>query len=98
VTLTLFGDEERRKFPAIVRFRVIVVELVRFADVPVTVRVAVPVAAVLLALSVKMLEVIAGLGLNDALTPLGKPEIVKLTLPLKPFSWLTLIVVVVLAP
>jgi len=30
-----------------------------------------------------------GLGLNDALTPLGRPETDKLTLPLKPFSGVT---------
>jgi hypothetical protein len=60
------------------------VELDRFPDFPVIVTVAVPVAAVLLALSVKALvpEVLAGL--KVAVTPLGTPVADKLTLPLKP--------------
>jgi len=61
------------------------VELARLPEVPVTVRVTVPVAAVLVAVRVSELEVVAGFGLNDAVTPLGRPEADKLTLPLKPF-------------
>ena len=60
-------------------------ELARLPEVPVTVRVTVPVAAVLVAVRVSELEVVAGFGLNDAVTPLGRPEADKLTLPLKPF-------------
>ena len=45
----------------------------------------VPVAAPLLAVSVRLLTVVAEPGLNDAVTPLGRPEADKLTLPLKPF-------------
>jgi len=37
-------------------------------------------------------------GLNDAVTPDGRPEADKLTLPLKPFVGLTVIVSVALAP
>jgi hypothetical protein len=62
------------------------VELVRLPEVPVTVRATAPVAAVLVAVRVSVLEVVAaGFGLNEAVTPLGRPERDKLTLPLKPF-------------
>jgi len=59
------------------------------------VTVAVPVVAVALAVSVNVLVVVAGFALNDAVTPLGKPEADKVTLPLKPFCGVT---VSVLAP
>ena len=52
----------------------------------------VPVAAVLLAVSVNELVVVAEAGLKDAVTPLGKPDAEKLTLPLKPFWGATVIV------
>jgi len=66
---------------------------VRIPEVPVTVTVTVPVAAVPLAPSVKMLLLVAGFGLNPAETPLGKTEVtVNPTLPLKPFSAFTVIV------
>lgn len=57
----------------------------KLPDVPVMVTVTVPVAAVLLAFSVKMLVLEVLLGLKDAVTPLGSPDANKLTLPLKPF-------------
>jgi hypothetical protein len=53
------------------------------------VTVAVPVAAALLAVSVNVLVVVVGFGLNAALTPLGRPDADKLTLPLKPFRGVT---------
>ena len=56
----------------------------KFPDVPETVTVAVPVVAVLLAVSVNVLVAVAGLGLKAAVTPFGRPEVDKLTLPLKP--------------
>src|SRR6266446_3939252 len=62
------------------------------------VTVTVPVVAVLLAVNVKVLVAVAGFGLNDAVTPLGKPEADKLTLPLKPFCGVTVIVLVPLVP
>ena len=54
--------------------------------------VEVPVAAVLLAVSVKELVVVVDAGLKDAVMPLGKPDAEKLTLPLKPFWGATVIV------
>jgi hypothetical protein len=78
--------------------REIVVVFVKPPEIPVTVTVAVPVAAVLLAVSVKVLVLAALLGLNAAVTPLGKPDADKPTLPLKPFCGATAIVLVPLAP
>jgi len=70
-----------------------VVVRVRLPDVPVIVTVAVPVAAVAPAVKVSVL-VVAGLGLNAAVTPLGKPDAEKVTLPLKPFAGVMVIVLV----
>jgi len=64
----------------------------------VTVTVTVPVAAVLLDASVNVLVVAVLLGLNDAVTPLGRPDADKLTLLLKPFCGLTVMVLVPLVP
>jgi len=51
----------------------------------VIVTVDVPVAAVVLAVSVKELVVVAEAGVKDAITPLGRPDADKLTVPAKPF-------------
>lgn len=81
---------------AAVTVRASEVELVKVPEVPVTVTVAEPVVAVPLAVSVKVLVLL--LGLKDAVTPAGKPEADKLTLPVKPFSGVTEMVLVPLAP
>ena len=65
--------------------REMVAELVKLPEVPVMVTVKVPVAAAPLAVSVKVLKVLVLLGLNDAVTPPGKPDAERLTMPLKPF-------------
>ena len=70
---------------------------VKLPDVPVTVTVVVPVAAVLLAVSVKVLEEVAGLGLNAAVTPFGTVAD-KFTLPAKPFDGVMVIVLVPALP
>jgi len=67
-------------------------------DAPETVTVTVPVAAVLLAASVNMLVLAVLPGLNDAVTPLGRPDADKLTLPLKPPCGVTVMVLVPLVP
>ena len=67
-------------------------------DEPVTVTVNVPVVAVLLAVNVNVLVVAVLLGLNEAVTPLGRPDADKLTLPLKPFCGVTVMVLVALVP
>jgi len=64
----------------------------------VIVTVDVPVAAVALAVSVKTLVVVAEAGLKDAVTPLGKPDADKLTLPVKPFRGATVMVLEPLNP
>ena len=74
------------------------VVLVKLPDVPVMVTAAVPMVAELLAVSVKVLVEVAGFGLIDAVTPLGSPEADKLTLPLKPFCGMIVIVLVPSAP
>jgi hypothetical protein len=55
----------------------------------VIVTVEVPGVAVALAVSVKVLVDVVGFELNDAVTPLGRPDAAKLTLPVKPFSGVT---------
>ena len=69
-----------------------VVVLERLLDVPVMVMVAGPVVAVLVAVSVNVLALVVLVGLNEALTPAGKPDAERLTLPLKPFCGATVMV------
>ena len=71
---------------------------VKLPDEPVTVTVTVPVVAVLLAVKVSVLLLAVLLGLNEAVTPLGRPEADKLTLLLKPFSGVTVMVLIPLVP
>jgi hypothetical protein len=62
------------------------------------VTVEVPVVAALLAASVSVLVPVVLVGLNVAVTPLGMPDAARATLPVKPFSGLTVTVLVPLAP
>ena len=82
----LAGDAERAKFgtTAAVTVRLMVVVFVKLPEVPVTVKVTVPVVAVLLAVTVRALVLVVLPGLKEAVTPLGRPEADKLTLPEKP--------------
>jgi hypothetical protein len=80
-----------------------VVVLVKLPDTPVMVTVTVPVVAVLLAIRVNVLVLAVLLlpvlvGLNDAVTPLGRAEADKLTLLLKPFCGVTVTVLAPLPP
>lgn len=70
-----------------------VVVLVRVPEAPVMVTVEVPVAAVPLAERVKTLLAVAGLVPNVAVTPVGKPDADKVTVPLNPFRGLIEMVV-----
>jgi hypothetical protein len=63
--------------------RVTDVLVVSLPEVPVTVRVTVPGVAVLAAFRVSVLVEVAALGLKEAVTPEGRPEINRFTLPLK---------------
>jgi len=67
-------------------------------DVPVMVTMAVPTVAVPKAISVNVLLDVVLAGLNDAVTPLGRPEADKLTLPLKVFCGVIVIVLDPLLP
>ena len=58
------------------------------------VTVRVPLVAELLAVSVSVLVPVAGFGLNDAVTPVPRPEAAKATLPAKPLDGVMVIVVV----
>src|SRR5215469_17193354 len=75
-----------------------VVDAVVEPEVPVMVTVDVPVVAVLLAVNVTTLLPVVGLVPNDAVTPLGKPEAARVTLPVKPPVSVTVMVSVALAP
>ncbi len=89
--VTAFGKAERLK-PCTARLSVVV--FVSAPDVPVIVTATVPVAAVALAVKVSVPLLVAGLGLNAAVTPLGRPDAERVTLPLKPFNGVMVIVLV----
>ena len=62
-----------------------VVVAVRLPEMPVMVSVLVPPLAVLLAVSVSVLVPVVDAGENEALTPLGRPDRERFTLPVKPY-------------
>ena len=78
--------------------REILVGFVKLPAEPVTVTLNAPIAAVPLAVNVNVLAVVAGFALKDAVTPLGRPDVDKLTLPLKPFRGVTVILLVPAVP
>ncbi len=78
--------------------RLSVVVFVKLPDMPVMVMGLVPVAAEALAVSVNVLVEVVGFGLNPAVTPLGRPEALKVTLPLNPLDGSTVMVLVPLLP
>ena len=78
--------------------RLIVVVCVRLPDVPVTVMVLVPVAAVLFAVNVRTLVDVVGFVPNEAVTPLGSAEVDSVTDPVNPPVGDTVIVLLPLLP
>ena len=94
----VLGEAERVKLGAPFTVSASVVVFVKFPAVPVMVTDTGPMVAVLLAVSVRVLVVVAGFQLNKEVTPAGRPEILKLTLLLKPSCGVTVIVVVLLVP
>jgi len=72
--------------------------VVKLPEEPVIVTVTVPIVAVPVADRVKRLLVVAGFVPKLALTPLGRPDAVKFTLPLKPLRGLIVMVVEPTAP
>jgi len=86
------------KLPAVVTVRAMVVVAVSVPEVPVMATVAAPAVAVLLALSVSTLVVVVGLVANVAVTPVGRPDAARVTLPLNGLTSVTVIVSVPFAP
>jgi hypothetical protein len=80
--------------------RLIAAVCVRMPDVPMTVTVKPPGVVVLLAARVSVLVPAPAIlaGVKAAVTPLGKPEADKLTLPTNPFREVTVIVLAPLDP
>jgi hypothetical protein len=97
-TVRLLGDADRLKLGATLTVSVIAVVRTRLPEVPVTVTVNDPAAAEPLAAKVSVLVLVAVLGLNDAVTPLGNPDAARLTLPENPFCAETVIALDPLAP
>jgi hypothetical protein len=90
-----------RAKPAVVTaltVRVMVVVAVVLPEVPVMVTVDEPVVAALLAVSVSTLLLVDEAGLNEAVTPLGRPDAVNATLPVNPPTSVTEMVSVALLP
>ena len=98
--LTLFGETDSVKLGGATAFTVreTVVVAVSVPEVPVTVTVAGPVVAELVAVNVSALLPVAGLALKTAATPFGSTDVLKVTLPPNPFCGVMLIVLVPLAP
>jgi hypothetical protein len=69
--------------------KAMVVLTVRLPEVPLMVTVALPRVAELLAVSVSTLVVVVGLVPNVAVTPLGRPDAARVTLPVNPLSLVT---------
>jgi hypothetical protein len=84
--------------PVAFTVRLIVVVCVSVPEVPVTVTDAVPVVAVELAVNVKTLVLVVGLVPKAAVTPEGRPEAERDTLPVKPPEGVSVIVLVAVDP
>ena len=70
----------------------------KLPDVPVIFTVALPVVVVALAVNVSTLLPVVGFVPKDAVTPLGRPDAARVTLPLNPPRSVTEIVLVPLLP
>ena len=99
MTARLFGEEERENVGAAVTLTMTEVVAVSEPEVPVTVTLTANVVTGALAAAVNVIVLVPLLtGLKDALTPLGKPEVVNETEPLKPFSAAMLMEVAAVVP
>jgi hypothetical protein len=99
MTVTAVLVIAKPKLPAaVLTVSAIVVEAVSVPEVPVMVTVDVPVVAVLLVVSVSTLVPVVGFVPNAAVTPLGNPDAARVTLPVNPFTSVTVIVSVAPAP
>ncbi len=93
-TVTVAGEAVSLKVPDPSTVSLIVEVALWLPDVPIIVTVVVRSFAVALAVRVIVLVPVAGFGLNAAVTPLGKPDAERATLPLKPFEGLMVMVLV----
>jgi hypothetical protein len=97
--VNVLGDGDSVKFGAAVTVRLIVVVWTRLPEVPVMVTVVgPPVVAEALAVNVSRLVPVVGFVPKPAVTPLGRPEAARVTLPEKPPRLVTVIVLVLLLP
>lgn len=98
VRLSAAGLAESVKLGGTTTVIAIVAVLVSAPEVPVTVKVALPGVAFAAALRLSALLLVLDAGLKDAVTPVGNPAIEKLTVAVKPFCGVTVIVLAPLAP
>ena len=75
-----------------------VVDALNVPETPLMVMVEDPTAADELAVSVSTLDPVAGFVANPAVTPLGKPDAERVTLPVNPFTSVTVMVSLALLP
>jgi hypothetical protein len=97
-TLRLVGDAVSAKVGGAATVKLTVTVLLRLPEVPVMVTVAVPNVAEALAVRVSVPGLAGVAALKDAVTPAGKPDAVRATVPLKPFSGVTVMVPAPVAP
>ncbi len=97
VMIRAFGKTDSVKFGSNVVSLIVVVRT-RLPDVPVMLIVLVPIAAASLTFSVNVLVEVAGLGLNNAVTPTGSLLALRVTFPSNPSSGVMVIVLVPLLP
>ena len=99
-TVKLEGEADSEKSGVATAFTVseMLVVWVNEPDVPVIVTFDVPVVAVELAVNVTTLVDVVGLVPNVAVTPAGRPDADKVTLPVKPLTGVTLTVLFPLVP
>ena len=96
--LRLAGVADKLKLGVPLTAKESVVELLRLPLTPSMVIVKVPTAALLLTVKVNKLVLPVLEGLNDAVTPPGRPEADKLTVPLNPLSGVTVMELPTWAP
>jgi hypothetical protein len=98
VTARVDAERESVKLEAVVTESAMLVVAVAEPDVPVIVTVDPPIDAVLLAVNVSTLVPVVGLVPNAAVTPLGRPDAARVTLPVNPLKSVTVMVSVAVLP
>lgn len=98
VTLKLEGDAAKVKLGPAFMVRLRVTEAVAVPEVPVIVTVDVPTGAVAAPVNVATAVVEVEAGLNETVTPVGRPEAVSVALPVKPVLGVMVMVLGAAAP